>query len=424
MKKYLFSVFIASLLAPTSAFAYGEGSTIPYESRVIHLLTNEVRTDVHTAIDACGKKCHEGKHCYERSYKALYWDDNLYKAATFHATMLATLTPPKWGCIQHPSPCQLVDNFASLFPDKCDGNPSCACKTGKATCGTQGTRMGARVTPFGTQAAAENIVANTKVDPYEMFYMLFNEDSTADVKSQCGFTHNNGHRVNILADNQSFVGIGLSNMIAVQDFGRTHEQVPIQPISSGSHYTDDEGALYFKMHYDAKVKVQATALTLGSKCVALKWAKGNNYRGIWSMKSDKNIDPCTPYFYEAIDTEGNITRYPTTGALLYNCKYSWTNKTDNLYQGCINAVANGSIDNNNGSDNNNNNNSDNNNNGSDNPPHPSGSGSTGAVGDDDSDLDFDCAANVYRPANNSLWLLLSIIPLGYIARRNRKMTRK
>lgn len=63
MKKYLFSVFIASLLAPTSAFAYGEGSTIPYESRVIHLLTNEVRTDVHTAIDACGKNCHEGKHC-------------------------------------------------------------------------------------------------------------------------------------------------------------------------------------------------------------------------------------------------------------------------------------------------------------------------------------------------------------------------
>lgn len=52
MKKYLFSVFIASLLAPTSAFAYGEGSTIPYESRVMHLLTNEVRTDVHTAIDA------------------------------------------------------------------------------------------------------------------------------------------------------------------------------------------------------------------------------------------------------------------------------------------------------------------------------------------------------------------------------------
>ena len=89
----------------------------------MHLLTNEVRTDVHTAIDACGKSCHEGKHCYERSYKALYWDNNLYKAATFHANMLATLTPPKWGCIQHPSPCQLVDNFASLFPDKCDANP-------------------------------------------------------------------------------------------------------------------------------------------------------------------------------------------------------------------------------------------------------------------------------------------------------------
>ena len=123
MKKFLFTLSIAGLLAPTAAFAYGEGSTIPYESRVMHLLTNEVRTDVHTAIDACGKNCHEGKHCYERSYKALYWDNNLYKAATFHANMLATLTPPKWGCIQHPSPCQLVDNFASLFPDKCDGNP-------------------------------------------------------------------------------------------------------------------------------------------------------------------------------------------------------------------------------------------------------------------------------------------------------------
>ena len=69
MKKFLFTLSIAGLLAPTAAFAYGEGESIPYIGRAMHLLTNEVRTDVYAAIDACGEYCHEGKHCYKPSIK-------------------------------------------------------------------------------------------------------------------------------------------------------------------------------------------------------------------------------------------------------------------------------------------------------------------------------------------------------------------
>jgi hypothetical protein len=31
-----------------------------------------------------------------------------------------------------------------------------------------------------------------------------------------------------------------------------------------------------------------------------------------------------PYFFEAKDASGTITRYPTTGSLLYNCGSSWS----------------------------------------------------------------------------------------------------
>ena len=95
MKKFLFTLSIAGLLAPTAAFAYGEGESIPYIGRAMHLLTNEVRTDVYAAIDACGEYCHEGKHCYKPSYKALYWSDNLFRAAQFHAAMSSSITPPR-----------------------------------------------------------------------------------------------------------------------------------------------------------------------------------------------------------------------------------------------------------------------------------------------------------------------------------------
>ena len=75
--------------------------------------------------------------------------------------------------------------------------------------------MSTRIDAFGTKALGENIVASYKVDPHTMFYALFNEDSRADEAQKCGFTMNNGHRVNILGGH-ILIGIGHVNMIAVQ----------------------------------------------------------------------------------------------------------------------------------------------------------------------------------------------------------------
>ena len=443
MKKFLFTLSIAGLLAPTAAFAYGEGESIPYIGRAMHLLTNEVRTDVYAAIDACGEYCHEGKHCYKPSYKALYWSDNLFRAAQFHAAMSSSITPPDYGCMQHYSPCQLVDNFAKLFPEHCDGTPKCACKGGVAKCGDDGTGMSTRIDAFGTKALGENIVASYKVDPHTMFYALFNEDSRADEAQKCGFTMNNGHRVNILGGH-ILIGIGHVNMIAVQDFGHTSFTIN-EPISAGSHYVDKNDILHFKLHYEDNANAQKAALGIGKSCKRLSLTSGTKTRGVWATTDVKDLKECTPYYYETIAENGTITRFPTTGALLYNCDKSWTSQTDELIDQCISQISDADSDNNNGSDNNgsnnnndsNNNNSSNNNgssnNGSNNNNSSNNNGSNdnngssndGSTNDkiraDESDklTDDSCSATVYRPASSSLWLFLSTIPLSYGLRRAR-----
>ena len=227
---------------------------------------------------------------------------------------------------------------------------------------------------------------------------------------------NNGHRVNILGGH-ILIGIGHVNMIAVQDFGHTSFTIN-EPISAGSHYVDKNDILHFKLHYEDNANAQKAALGIGKSCKRLSLTSGTKTRGVWATTDVKDLKECTPYYYETIAENGTITRFPTTGALLYNCDKSWTSQTDELIDQCISQISDADSDNNNGSDNNgsNNNYGSNNNNGS------SNDGSTNdKIRADESDklTDDSCSATVYRPASSSLWLFLSTIPLSYGLRRAR-----
>ena len=65
MKHIIPSIVLLSLIVPAVAFGYGEGEDIPEGSRVIHLLTNEARTNTKDALASCGTSCSEGLDCHK-----------------------------------------------------------------------------------------------------------------------------------------------------------------------------------------------------------------------------------------------------------------------------------------------------------------------------------------------------------------------
>ena len=221
------SLFLS--IIPALAFGYGEGEDIPYESRAIHLMTNEARTAPREALADCGKNCSEGKDCYEKSVAPLYWHEDLYHAAQFHANMMNDLS-----CMQHNSPCTLVSSVATDFPDTCDGKVACACEGGTAKCYTNGTGTFDRIGMFykGGGARAENIVQSASAGkPLSMFNQWLFEESTGS----CGNVSGNGHRASILSPTYHVIGVGVSGKYGTQDFGDLKNT---EVLTSGSHYQD------------------------------------------------------------------------------------------------------------------------------------------------------------------------------------------
>lgn len=299
-------------LLPTAVMAYGEGEDIPMDARAIHLLTNEARTNTREALALCGDNCSETIECYAETLPPLYWDEGLYKAAQFHANMLSYIT-----CMQHDSPCTLVSTVASDFPDKCDGNPTCACVEKSATCKNVGTKTFERIRMFASQPTSENLAS--AIGAVRSFELWLYEDGNG---SGCEFTVYNGHRWNILSSSSKFVGVGYASYIASQDFGVMGTNGGA--LSSGAHYVKD-GSTWFKTHYYASNEVAKVTVKFADQCADLSKTRGTLTNGVWGTSDISASGECVPYFFEAKDANGTITRYPTTGSLLYNCGRSWNN---------------------------------------------------------------------------------------------------
>ena len=321
-------IALLALIIPSFAYGYGEGADIPEGARVIHLLTNEARTNTKEALASCGTNCSEGLDCYKEVLDPLYWDDGLYRAAQFHANMLNAIdSSEKTPCMQHNSPCTLRSDVASRFPNKCNGDPGCACEGKTATCGDNGTSSSERVKMFANGYLGENL-ASTSSKPYDAFMMWLYENGNG---SDCKWNTSIGHRFNILGNSHS-IGVGYTKAregkyygIASQDFGGT---VPDDPsaLTAGAGYWNDD-VLWFKTHYYSDVPVSEVTVTINGVKSVLTKTRGTEKHGIYGTDAIEEPNACAKYYFEATDTSGTITRFPTTGVLLYNCDKSW--KDDN-----------------------------------------------------------------------------------------------
>ena len=327
MKQLCFiTLTLVSTLVPTVVMAYGEGEDIPMDARAIHLLTNDARTDTTEALAECGTKCSEfadNANCYDKALPPLYWDDAMYRAAQFHANMLTIISKADNKlCLQHDSPCTLVSTAATDFPATCDGNPTCACQGGKATCGTKGTGTFDRLEMFfSSNGMSENLAS--AVGALESFRLWLLEDGRGD---GCKFTGSNGHRWNILSKDNKAVGVGYTDRIAAQDFSYSTTENAV--LTAGAHYTERTSAgtsTWFKTHYYSTKAVEDVRLRLGNQCFVLTQTRGTKTHGTWGTHDASANGQCVAYFFEARASDGTISRFPTTGSLLYQCDKSWSN---------------------------------------------------------------------------------------------------
>ena len=303
---------------PALAFGYGEGEDIPYESRAIHLMTNEARTAPREALADCGKNCSEGRECYEKSVAPLYWHEDLYRAAQFHANMMNDLS-----CMQHASPCTLVSSVATDFPNTCDGKVACACEGGTAECRSTGTETFERIGMFykGGGSRAENIAQSASAGkPLPMFNQWLFEESSGS----CGKVSGNGHRASILSPTYHVIGVGVSGKYGAQDFGDLNNS---EVLTSGSHYQEGE-KLWFKTHFFSETKsAEKVVVAVKGECTLLEKTRGSNHNGIYGTSELTAPEACTPYYYEAEDSEGQKYRFPSTGSLLFDCDRSWQSES-------------------------------------------------------------------------------------------------
>lgn len=311
-------------LIPSFAYGYGEGADIPEGSRVIHLLTNEARTNTKEALASCGSNCSEGLDCHDEVLAPLYWDDGLYRAAQFHANMLNAIdSSEKTPCMQHNSPCKLRADAAAKYPYICDGAPGCACESGTAACGSSGTSTSERVKMFASGYSAENL-ASTSSKPYDAFMLWLYENGNG---SGCEWNTSNGHRFNILGKSRS-IGVGYTKAregkyygIASQDFsGAVPNDPPV--ITAGAGYRDSND-LWFKTHYYSETPASKVTVTINGVSSELTKTRGTEMHGVYGSNSIEEPQACAQYYFEATDTSGKLTRFPTTGVLLYNCDRSW-----------------------------------------------------------------------------------------------------
>ena len=126
---------ILFIMLPSHALCddgYGSGADIPYAARAMHLVINEVRTNIPAVLQYCKR----GTHCteavlnnYKDSMPPLYWNNTLHHSAQFYANFMMYA-----DCESHDQACTLKSSVASDYPSICDGRPECACSDTLGKC--------------------------------------------------------------------------------------------------------------------------------------------------------------------------------------------------------------------------------------------------------------------------------------------------
>jgi hypothetical protein len=300
LMRICFTIFTLIVMGAAQADGESVGGFPSWEERWIHQLINRARSDPQYEMDACGGNCADAA-CYS-PVAPLPWMTQLNRAGRFHSAQLAIV-----GAMSHDSPCTLVSNIDDLFPESCDGSPSCACEEGTMSCQPVCTSASARAGLFGANYLGD-IIANTGGGPNSAFYMWLHEFTASDV---CEFTFENGHRWLILKT-MGAVGVGNSGSYYTGHFGSgsTPGRIP-----SGSHYPQ-QGAtveIWANWYHDSG-PLSATVNVAGT-CHSMNLERGTPTNGTWNVEVTDVGSGCHRYYFIFEDLPGSLVTFPTTGSL-------------------------------------------------------------------------------------------------------------
>ncbi len=289
----------ALTLGPAQARAIGESDAQGFPSwseRVQHELANRARVAPDIEMTACGNACPDAG-CYE-VMPPLYYDRKLNRAARFHAAHQALN-----GFFAHTTPCDLVDDIGTTYPDPCAGAASCSCEGGALNGGT--TSFGARVSLFGASASGEIIASGNGMGGFYQWLHEFTDDP------QCNFTQENGHRWLLLTSTSS-IGFGAEG-ISVGDFG-SGGAAEVHVIPSGSHWPKEGSAVEAWANWHAEAAPSSALINVDGTCTAMTLNRGTGTSGAYRADLS-GLAGCSRYFFLFEDAAGGLATFPTTGSL-------------------------------------------------------------------------------------------------------------
>ncbi len=282
-----------------------------WQERVILVLTNRARSDPGAqSAETCGGGC-----ATYPATKPLYHNHKLALAARFHATSLK-----KAGAgLQHESVCRLVSNLADIYPNKCDGDPSCACEGGSASCSCSGgkpycscqggacTSTWGRIGRFGVQGTGENAAAGSS-DPVKTFSQW--------VKS-------GGHWSNLNKSSHGQLGAGHYGdgpkgcwrdfWVQVFSYGQATPRLP-----GGAHYpkqgSPGAGITFWANYHDQAGAPRAATVNIGGTCFPMKLERGAAQSGTYRYQHQLQGQGCHRYYFSFRTATGQRVTYPSSGS--------------------------------------------------------------------------------------------------------------
>ncbi|MBW2734208.1 MAG: CAP domain-containing protein, partial [Deltaproteobacteria bacterium] len=320
-----------------SALGVPTGDFPNWTEQVIYTLTNRLRADPQVELDLSCTTCGTTEYS-PRS--PLSWNHKQGLAARFQATSLAKA---KSG-LSHDTVCQLVDNIADIYPDICDGSPSCACKGGSADCGC--VDIGTTTKRFCTCDGGACPSASSR--NYK-FGVAYSGENAAAANSDPIFTLNqwinsSGHRSNLLSGNHSSLGVGFWagggcwSAFSVQVFGRSTAP---KTVPGAAHYprsgSESTKFSFYANYYDSTAGPTTTLLNIDGTCQPITLDRGDAQNGSYHLQRSLGAG-CHRYYFVFRDSNNALITYPSVGSYGVGvsgaaCPF-YSTARPNLGQGC------------------------------------------------------------------------------------------
>lgn len=304
MRSVILAGLVASVLAPSIAYAVGEsiGGFPNYRERVIHQRVNRARADPEAELAACGPNCSE-MACY-KPVPPFQFSESLNRAARFHADEMA-----QQAFFSEASMCTVVDKIAATYPDICDGSAACACVGGTSGCMPLCDSAADRAAKWAAILKDEAIAMTA--DPKLAYEGWMFEDAMGTVGCVPG--PGNADRSLLLGDGGA-IGFGVASGHAVGDVGGPGAG---HKIASGIHWPPlGPKTEVWASWFDPDGPPMRAAVNFEGTCRPLELARGTPENGAYWTVYELLPQGCYHYYFQFVDANGVTVTYPTTGSLV------------------------------------------------------------------------------------------------------------